>query len=67
MTKVNENAVYQLFDDISFDLLIKWADVLGVNHNENEWAKSEWTDLESELRQEVSNTMVGILSKEEGE
>lgn len=65
MAKVEDDLVYELFDDISFDLLIKWADVLGVAHHEDEWAKSEWTDLESELRQEVSNTMIGILTEEE--
>lgn len=63
MAQVEEDKVYELFDDIDFELLIKWADVLGVNTNVSEWPKSEWTDLESELRQEVSNTMVGILTK----
>jgi len=65
VAKVEDDLVYELFDDIKFELLIKWADVLGVNHNEDEWAHDEWPDLESELRQEVSNTMIGILTKEE--
>lgn len=65
MAKTVEDKVYELFDDMDFDTLVKWADVLEVEHHESEWTKSEWTDLESELRQEVSNTMVGMLSREE--
>ncbi len=42
--------IEQLVEDMPFDTLILWADLLGVEHNEKQWFDDEWPDKENELR-----------------
>ncbi len=44
-------------DDIPFLTLAKWADSLGVSHNESQWLDDEWPDKEDELRVAVAEAM----------
>ena len=60
--KMSELAT-QFVDDLSFDVLIGWADVLGVEHDEKQWLDDMWPEKESELRVEVAEAMERIGKK----
>ena len=47
----------QFAEDLEFGVLIGWADILAVDHNENEWLDDEWPDREDELRAEVADAL----------
>jgi len=53
-----EMVVAQLFDDMSFDVLIDWADILGVEHCELLWLDDEWPDKESELKLQCTEALI---------
>lgn len=49
--------ITQFTEDLTFDVLIIWADILGVEHDENMWIDDMWVEKETELRQEVAEAM----------
>ena len=55
-----ENLIDQFVEDLDFDVLIIWADILGVEHEEKSWLDDMWPDKESELRVEVMNAMAKV-------
>ncbi len=52
-----EDSIDQFLDSLSFDTLIVWADILGVEHDEDCWLDDEWPDKASELQTEVAEAM----------
>ena len=59
-----EDLITQFVDDLSFDVLLSWADMLGVEHDEKQWLDDEWPNRDSELRVEVGEAMESIGKKE---
>lgn len=57
-----DDLIDQFVSDLDFDVLIIWADILNVEHDENMWLDDMWTDAEEELRTEVAEAMrkVGV-------
>ena len=47
----------QLVEDMEFDVLIAWADILTVPHDENQWLDDEYPDKTDELRVAVADAM----------
>lgn len=47
----------QLVEDMEFDVLIVWADILKVPHDEEAWLADEWIVDENELRVAVAEAM----------
>ncbi len=47
----------QLVEDMEFDVLIAWADILKVPHDENQWLDDEYPDKTDELRVAVADAM----------
>ena len=58
-----DDLIDQFVSDLDFDVLITWADILSVEHDEDMWLDDMWTDAESELRQEVAEAMGKIGQK----
>lgn len=60
-----DDLIDQFVGDLEFDVLVIWADILGVEHDENMWLDDMWPDSESELRVEVGDAMrkVGVKNK----
>lgn len=56
-----EDVIDLLFDEMDFEKLIGWADVLEVPHDEETWFKGEWLDRESELRVQVGAALTKLL------
>ena len=50
----------QYADDLSFDALIIWADILHIDHDEKQWLDDMWPDKESELRTVVAEAMANL-------
>ena len=49
--------IEQFVEDLEFDVLLGWADLFKVEHNEKHWLDDEWPDKEDELRVEVADSM----------
>jgi len=47
----------QFTESVSFDALIVWANLFGVDHEESLWFDDTWPDHENELRQSVADEM----------
>lgn len=47
----------QLVEDMEFDVLIAWADILKVPHDEHTWMDDDWTYFENDLRVAVAEAM----------
>ncbi len=47
----------QIVEDMEFDVLIAWADILSVPHDEHTWMDDDWIDFEDKLRVAVGNAM----------
>ncbi len=47
----------QLVEDMEFDVLIVWADILKVPHDENYWTDDDMPDKTDELRVAVAGAM----------
>lgn len=58
-----DNLIDQFVENLDFDVLIIWADILDVEHEENLWLDDMWPELESELRVKVSEAMAEIGRK----
>ena len=54
---VANHVIEQLVDDMEFDTLIVWADILKVPHNENYWTDDDMPDKTDELRVAVAEAM----------
>ena len=59
-----DDLIDQFVSDLDFDVLIIWADILKVEHDEDMWLDDMWTDAENELRQEVAEAMAKIGRKD---
>ncbi len=55
--------IEQFVEDLDFDMLIDWADILNVEHDEKNWLDDEWPDKENELRVAVAEAMRNIGKK----
>ena len=60
-----DDLIDQFVSDLDFDVLIIWADILDVEHDEDMWIDDMWPDCESELRQEVCEAMANIGRKKD--
>ncbi len=62
-----DDLIDQFVEDLDFDVLLCWADILGIGHEEETWLKDEWLDREDELRVLVAEAMgkVGKPPKKE--
>ncbi len=49
-----EDLAIQFTSDLDFDVLMGWADILGVEHNENSWTDDEWLTKEDEIRDKIT-------------
>ena len=58
-----DDLIDQFVSDLEFDVLIIWADVLDVEHDENMWLDDMWTDAENELRVQVGDAMRKVGEK----
>ncbi len=47
----------RVVEGLDFAVLVGWADIYSVKHNENSWFDDEWPDKEDELRVELAKTM----------
>ncbi len=50
-------------DELDFDVLIAWADMLDVPHDENYWTDDDMPDKESSLRAAVAEAILKVGSK----
>jgi len=55
-----EDLIDQFVEDLDFDTLIVWADILDVEHDESQWLDDMWPDLEGELREKVGDAMAQV-------
>jgi hypothetical protein len=53
-----DDLIDQFVGDLAFEVLIIWADILNVEHDED-----MWTDCESDLRQKVTEAMGKVGEK----
>ncbi len=51
------NFTLQLVEDMEFDVLIAWADILDVPHDENYWTDDDMPDKTDDLRVAVAGAM----------
>ena len=58
-----DDLIEQFVTDLEFDVLIIWADILGVEHDENFWLDDMWPDCEAELRTKVGDAMAEVGQK----
>ena len=52
-----DDLINQFTEDLTFEALLVWADILGVYHDENTWHKEQWTGEEIQLRDDVAEAM----------
>ncbi len=52
-----EDLINQFVTDLDFDVLIVWADLLGVDHDEQQWLGDMWVEREVDLRTAVVEAM----------
>ncbi len=57
----------QFVDDLPFDVLIEWANILGVEHDEKQWLDDEWPEKDSEQRAKVAEAMEKVGKKAQAE
>lgn len=55
-----EDLIDQFIEDLDFDVLIIWADILDVEHDESQWLDDMWPEYECELRTAVGEAMANI-------
>jgi len=59
-----EDLINQFTEDLDFDVLIVWADILGVDHDEKTWLGDMWVEREVDLRNEVAEAMAKVGIKQ---
>ena len=50
----------QFVEDLGFNTLLKWADLLGVDYPSIYWADDEWPDMENNLKTAVAEAMANL-------
>lgn len=55
-----DGLVEQFVGDLDFEVLIIWADVLKVDHDEDSWLDDEYPDRENELRVGVAEALGNV-------
>lgn len=58
-----EDAMTELFNDVTFETLIAWADLLKIEHDEENWLDDEWTEKEDALRQRLTEFATTVLEE----
>lgn len=58
-----DDLIDQFVSDLDFEVLIIWADILNVEHDEDMWLDDMWTDCEDELRVEVAEAVRKVGEK----
>ncbi len=58
-----DDLIVQLVEDLELGSLIGWADIFGVEHDEEQWLDDEWPDREDELRVAVAEAMQRVGKK----
>ena len=58
-----DDLIEQFVSDLDFDVLVLWADILEVGHDEQYWLDDMWPDCESELRTQVGDAMARVGEK----
>lgn len=58
-----DDLIDQFVGDLKFEVLIIWADILNVEHDEDMWLDDMWPDAEEELRTEVAEAMCKVGEK----
>ena len=58
-----DDLIDQFIEDLDFKVLIIWADILGVEHDEDMWLDDMWPDAENELRVQVGDAMRKVGEK----
>jgi hypothetical protein len=58
-----DDLIDQFVEDLDFDVLITWADILEVEHDEGIWLDDMWPEKEGELREEVGDAMRKVGEK----
>lgn len=58
-----EDAMTELFNDVTFETLIVWADLLKIEHDEENWLDDEWTEKEDALRQRLTEFATTVLEE----
>lgn len=61
MIKTIDDAIEQFIEDLDFDVLVIWADTLGVKHDFNMWFDDDWPDKEDELRVNVGAALLAFF------
>jgi len=52
-----DTLITQFVGDLNFEVLIIWADILKVPHNESQWLDDDFPDKTDELRVAVAEAM----------
>ncbi len=55
-----ETFAIQFTEVLDFDVLISWADMFGIEHNEKSWTDDEWLTKEDKIRDKVAQAMLNI-------
>lgn len=55
-----DDLIDQFVEDLTFEALVIWADILEVEHDENAWIKDIWIEKENELRLAVGEAMAKV-------
>lgn len=58
-----DGLIEQFVEDLEFDVLVIWADILKVGHDEELWLDDIWPEKENELRTEVAQAMMDVGSR----
>lgn len=58
-----DDLIDQFVEDLEFDVLVCWADTLGIEHDEKQWLDDDWPDKDSELRTSVGDAMRKVGKK----
>ena len=58
-----DDLIDQLVEDLEFDVLIGWADILSVEHQEHFWMDDDYPERENELRVAVADAMRKVGEK----
>lgn len=55
-----DDLIDNFVEELDFDILIAWADILKVRHDEDVWLDDVWPDKEDQLRVEVGDAMAKV-------
>lgn len=60
-----QDLIETFVEKLDFDLLIGWADMLKVPHNEDEWFDDDYVDREDTLRVAIAEAMMQVGRKKD--